>query len=148
MKNPRLKLLALVAAITAGVMALPLHAQQAADAVKPASESPAAENPDLSDTAALIAKANAAAAAAAAGKPSAKTDDEATVAKKAKQFGWRPESQNGKTVYCRNDAEVGSRFATKRCVGDSQLATLIEQAEFDKDQLKQRGCGGNCGSSK
>jgi hypothetical protein len=149
MRNRNLQQLLLVTAIAGGAMTLPLHAQQATDTAKPApAADSAADNADLSATAALIAKANAAAAAASAGKPSEKTDDEAVMSKKAKQFGWRPEVQKGTTVYCRNDAEVGSRFSTKRCVGESQLATLIEQAEFDKDQLKQRGCGGNCGSSK
>jgi hypothetical protein len=135
-------------------MALPVYAQQAAEPAKvapptqpstTASDTSASDNAEAAATAAAIAKANAAAAAAAAGKPTAKLLDAASIAKKAKQTGWRPEVQNGNTVYCRNDAEVGSRFSTRRCVSEIQLANLIEQAEFDKDQLKQRGCGGNCG---
>jgi hypothetical protein len=140
--------------IGAAAVATPLFAQQATDAAKsapapqastPASDTSAADDADAAATAALIAKANAAAAGATAGKSAAKPLDATSVAKKAKQSGWSPEVQNGNAVYCRNDAEVGSRFSTRRCVSESQLATLIEQAEYDKDQLKQRGCGGNCG---
>jgi len=146
--------------ICAAAFAAPLYAQQASESAKsepaPQANTPAASatTPSASDsaaadteaaaTAALIAKANA--AAAAAGKSSTKTEGDNSIwIKKAKQTGWRAEVQNGNTVYCRNDAEVGSRFATRRCVGETQLANLMEQAEFDKDQLKQRGCGGNCG---
>jgi hypothetical protein len=152
---PTLRLKSIVLILAAAAAAAPAFAQQAADAPKtaPATEAPAANTtPDTaaSDaeaaaTAALIAKANATAAAAGAAKPSAKPTDAASIVKKAKQTGWRPEVHNGNTVYCRNDAEVGSRFSTRRCVSEIQLANIIEQAEFDKDQLKQRGCGGNCG---
>ena len=138
----------------AAAVALPVYAQQATEPEKaaPATQSSttatdttAADNAEAAATAAAIAKANAAAAAAGAAKPSGKPLDAATVVKKATQSGWRPEVQNGNTVYCRNDAEVGSRFSKRRCVSEMQLANLIEQAEFDKDQLKQRGCGGSCG---
>jgi hypothetical protein len=142
----------------AAAIALPAFAQQAvgpdkgAPATQPgtsatdttAADTTAADNAEAAATAAAIAKANAAAAAAGA-KSSAKPLDTATVVKKATQSGWRPEVQNGNTVYCRNDPEVGSRFTKRRCVSEMQLANLIEQAEFDKDQLKQRGCGGSCG---
>jgi hypothetical protein len=138
----------------AAAIALPVYAQQSAEAEKaapatqpstPAADTTASDNAEAAATAAAIAKANAAAAAAGAAKPSAKPTDAASIVKKAKQTGWRPEVHNGNTVYCRNDAEVGSRFSTRRCVSEIQLANIIEQAEFDKDQLKQRGCGGNCG---
>jgi len=141
----------------AAALALPVYAQQAVEPDKatpatqpiaPAADTTASDNAEAAATAAAIAKANAAAAAAGAAKPSVKPLDTATVVKKATQSGWRPEVQNGNTVYCRNDAEVGSRFTKRRCVSEIQLATLIEQAEFDRDQLKQRGCGGNCGGGK
>ena len=139
---------------SAAALALPVHAQQATEPEKAAptaqpsttaTDASASESAEAAATAAAIAKANAAAAAAGAAKPSAKPLDAATVVKKATQSGWRPEVQNGNTVYCRNDPEVGSRFTKRRCVSEMQLANLIEQAEFDKDQLKQRGCGGSCG---
>ena len=128
----------------------PAKTAPATQPASPATESPAtdtaaSDNAEAAATAAAIAKATAAAAAAGAAKSSAKPLDAATIVKKATQSGWRPEVKNGNTVYCRNDAEVGSRFTTRRCVSEMQLANLLEQAEFDKDQLKQRGCGGSCG---
>jgi hypothetical protein len=126
-------------------------AQQAPDATKtPAtSSSTAASSSDSADaeaaaTAAMIAKANAAAAAAAAHAPT-KITDEATLAKMAKKAGWHTEVQNGTTLYCRESADVGTRFSSKKCATPTQLAVVLEQQEYEKDQLKQRGCGGNCG---
>jgi hypothetical protein len=152
----RILLLVLSCAIaTAGGIA---SAQQASDAAKtPATSSPApaapsptaASNSDSADaeaaaTAAMIAKANAAAAAAAAKSPP-KITDEVTLAKMAKKAGWHPEVQNGTTFYCQESVDVGSRFSTKKCGTLMQVAVVLEQQQFEKDQLKQRGCGGNCG---
>jgi hypothetical protein len=136
----------------------PVSAQQPPDAAKtpPAAQtenSTAASNAasdadDAAATAALIAKANAAAAKAAASAP-AKAANEASVAKKAREAGWRPEAHNGETVYCRDDAQVGSRFPTRRCVHESQLLVLLDQAQADKDSLKSVGCsGGACSAGK
>jgi hypothetical protein len=33
-----------------------------------------------------------------------------------------------------------------RCANEARLAVILEQQEFERDQLKQRGCGGNCGA--
>jgi hypothetical protein len=142
-----------VVSILAAAAAAPVYAQQAADAPKsaPAAEAPAADtaadtaasDAEAAATAALIAKANANAAAAGKTKPAPL--DATTFAKKVKQGGWRPEVKGGATVYCRDAQEVGSRFTTHRCMTEVQLAGLIEQQEFEKDQLRQRSCGGSCG---
>jgi hypothetical protein len=113
-----------------------------------ASSSAAASSADSADaeaaaTAALIAKANAAAASAAARSP-AKITDEATFAKTAKKAGWRTEVQNGTTYYCKQITDTGSRFSTKHCATSTQLAVVLEQQQFEKDQLGLHGCGGNC----
>jgi hypothetical protein len=135
--------------------ALPVCAQQASDAEKtpPAGQqnsTPAsnASSDDAAATAALIAKANAAAAKAATSASSKATSD-ASLSKKAREAGWRPEAHNGETVYCRDDAQVGSRFATRRCVHENQLLVLLDQAQADKDSLKSVGCnGGACSAGK
>ena len=125
-------------------------AQTASEAVKtPATpNSTAASSSDSADaeaaaTAALIAKANAAAAAAAAKSP-AKITDEATFAKTAKKAGWHSEVQNGTTYYCKQITETGTHFSTKHCATSTQLAVVLEQQQFEKDQLGLHGCGGNC----
>lgn len=134
-------------------MVSPAFAQRAADAAKPAPTTQSETKTDTNTsspndaeaaaTAAAIAKAN---AAAAGGKSAtAKATDDAAFAKKAKSFGWHPEDRQGVTVYCREAAVVGSRFTEKKCAKGSQLALILEQQEYVRDQLKQRGCGGNCG---
>jgi hypothetical protein len=145
------KILSLILASAIACTGGSASAQQAPDATKtPASSSStAASSSDSADaeaaaTAAMIAKANAAAAAAAAHAPT-KITDEATLAKMAKKAGWHTEVQNGSTFYCRESADVGTRFSTKKCATPAQLAVVLEQQEYEKDQLKQRGCGGNCG---
>ena len=156
----------LVSAIAAA--AGPVGAQQASDAAKtaPAAQtqnstaatqtesSTAASNAasdadDAAAAAAMIAKANAAAAKAAASAP-AKAGNTASVSKQAREAGWRPEGHNGETVYCRDDPTVGSRFSTRRCVHEDQLLVLLEQAQFERDALKNGSCGtggGTCAPS-
>jgi hypothetical protein len=143
----------LVSAIAMGAACA--TAQQASDAAETrtanASQTTAAnktsDDADAATTAAIIAKANAAAAKAATTAANKDAGD-AALAKKAIQFGWRPETQHGNSVYCRDDPVIGSRFKTRRCVGPVQLANLLEQAEFEKERLKQHACGGNCGSPR
>jgi hypothetical protein len=143
--------LVIVSAIAA--MISPAFAQQASDAAKTApatqtetntdANTPTPADAEAAATAAAIAKAN---AAAASGKsPTAKPTDDAAFAKKAKDFGWQPEIRQGVTVYCREAPVIGSRFTEKKCANEARLALILEQQEFDRDQLKQRGCGGNCG---
>jgi hypothetical protein len=142
--------------ITATLVAItmPTHAQQAPEPAKvpgnsnPAAPAPApaqadvsAQDADAAAAVAAIAKANAAAAAS----EKSSSDSSAAIAKKAKEAGWRPEMRGDVTVYCHQDAEVGSRFTKKRCATESQLVSLLWRQEYDREQLKQRGCGGNCG---
>ncbi|MDP9008691.1 MAG: hypothetical protein M3N91_08290 [Pseudomonadota bacterium] len=120
----RLLVTAILVAIT-----VPIYAQQAPEPAKaPANSSPAA--PAQADISAQDADAAAAAAA---------------IAKKAKAAGWRPEMRSGVTVYCRQDAEVGSRFTKKRCATETQLAAVLERQEYEREQFRLRGCGGHCG---
>jgi uncharacterized iron-regulated membrane protein len=146
----------LLCAFTAA--AVPVCAQQATDAEKtppaaqtqnstPASNA-ASDADDAAATAALIAKANAAAAKAAS-SASTKATNDASVSNRAREAGWRPEAHNGETVYCRDDPQVGSRFTTRRCVHESQLLVLLEQAQFEKDTLKGGACNGaSCSAGK
>jgi hypothetical protein len=143
----RFLMTATLVAITA-----PIYAQQTPEPAKaPANSNPAApaqadasaQDADAAAAAAAISKAKAAAAAEA--KPKSSSDGDAALAKKAKEAGWRPEVRSGVTVYCRQDAVVGSRFTQKRCAAEGQLAGILERQEYEREQLKQRGCGGSCG---
>jgi hypothetical protein len=160
MIQPQFKRLLITATLFA--ITVPTHAQQAPQQAPEPAKAPANSNPavptqadvsaqdaDAAAAVALIAKAKAAAAGnGKSSSDSASPDSDAAIAKKAKEAGWRPEMRNGATVYCRQDAVVGSRFTQKRCATESQLAAVLERQEYEREQLKQRGCGGNCGSSK
>jgi hypothetical protein len=146
---------AFLAIAASAALVSPAFAQQAADAAKTApttqnetktdANAATSEDAEAAATAAAIAKANAAAASGGKSTTDKPTDD-AAFAKKAKSFGWHTEVRQGVTVYCREAPVIGSRFTEKKCAKQSQLAVLLEQQEFERDQLKQRGCGGNCGS--
>jgi hypothetical protein len=104
----------------------------------------AASSAETAATAAAIAKANAAAKQSTPTQ-SGKTEENKVFTKRAILAGWHPETQHGATVYCREEPILGSRFTKKLCGTQLQLAVVLEQQEFERDQLKQRGCGGNCG---
>ncbi len=59
--------------------------------------------------------------------------------KKAKDAGLKPEVRKGITVFCWEDANVGTRFKTKKCVGELQLDGVIEQREADREQMNRGG---------
>jgi hypothetical protein len=66
--------------------------------------------------------------------------------KKAKEAGLKPELHKGFTVFCWEDANIGSPFKTKKCVDENQVEELIAQRQAQKDALN-RG-GGNYAGSK
>jgi hypothetical protein len=139
----------LILTVALAIIAAPAFAQQSPEAAKPATPSSAAaadtsaEDAEAAAAIAAIAKAKAAAAKAPDGKSD--TGGDAPIAKKAKEFGWHPEVKRGVTVYCREAPVIGSRFTEKKCATDSQIAAYLQQQEFERDRLSQRGCGGNCG---
>lgn len=158
--NTKLCSMALLSAIAAA--AVPVYAQEPSDAAKAppaaqtqnqqtqnstAASNAAADADDAAATAALIAKANAEAAKAAS-SASTKATDDVSVAKRAKEAGWRPEAHKGETVYCREDATVGSRFSTRRCVNETQLLDVLQKAEYDREMMRNASCKGTCGSTK
>ncbi|HEX3395671.1 MAG TPA: hypothetical protein VHS76_03150 [Steroidobacteraceae bacterium] len=114
-------------------------------AQQPSTADDSASSVEAAAAAAAIAKANAAAAKQATPAQSGKPEENKAFTKRAVLAGWRPEVQHGTTMYCREQPIVGSRFTKKLCGTQLQLALVLEQQEFERDQLKQRGCGGNCG---
>jgi hypothetical protein len=81
-----------------------------------------------------VAPATAAPAAAADGA-------RAAMLKQARVRGYRQLERNGKTVYCRNEAELGSRFERTRCVDEDGLAAEMRAgSEATNDANSHRGC--------
>jgi hypothetical protein len=58
--------------------------------------------------------------------------------KKAKAAGLHAETRKGATVWCYEDANLGTRFTTKKCVDGSQLDALIAQRQAVRDNAMQR----------
>jgi hypothetical protein len=57
---------------------------------------------------------------------------------RAKAVGLRPEVRKGVIVYCWEDADIGTRFATKKCVDENALADKIRKLESQKLQIQQQ----------
>jgi hypothetical protein len=122
----------------------------------PAAAAPAAE---VDETAALIAKANAAAAAKAkavetvAATPGRKPAPSAEAVRKAKDYGFHAEMFSGKTFFCREDATVGTRIKDKRCIDANAFEDYAVQLQIARDTMKKDVCqggktgmlGGPCG---
>jgi hypothetical protein len=101
-----------------------------------AAASPAfAQQSSSSDQPASAAQAPPAAAPTGPAGPSAET------LKKAKSLGLKPEMHGGKQQYCYEDASVGSRFPTKKCVDENQLTDLIALREAVKENMRQSMTG-------
>jgi zona occludens toxin (predicted ATPase) len=137
------------------LLLLVIGAIAAAASMSRAQEAPeAASASDADDTAALIAKANAAAAAnaKAAETPAAapKTENEPTAdaRKKAQVYGFHAEIYNGKMMFCKDDATLGTRLASKKCMDTSQFEDYAVQLQIARDLMKQKATcqgGGLCG---
>jgi hypothetical protein len=73
--------------------------------------------------------------------PAAATSTAATSADKAKEGptdaeikamrsqGYKPHTQNGVTVYCRSERQIGSNFEKQTCGSASDIATLTNQSK-------------------
>jgi pyruvate dehydrogenase E2 component (dihydrolipoamide acetyltransferase) len=86
------------------------------------------------------------AAAAPAATPAAAPAAAATVAavppetlKKALQVGLRPRQRKGTTMYCKDYAEIGTRFETEHCYPASELDTVIQKLAETQAMRRQAG---------
>jgi hypothetical protein len=52
-------------------------------------------------------------------------------------MGLHAEVHNGATQYCWEDANLGTRFPTKKCVGEDQLNTLVAQRQATQDNMRR-----------
>jgi hypothetical protein len=114
---------------------------------------------ETDDTAALIAQANANAAANAKAEAAASVVKEPSAAalKRALQYGFHAEVYDGKTLFCRDDAVLGTRIPSKRCMDYEnfedygRMLQIARDLMRDKNQCqggaatKTKGLGGICG---
>src|ERR1700753_3251616 len=57
--------------------------------------------------------------------------------RRARSVGLRPEVRKGMTVYCWKDADLKTRFETKKCVDENNLLQMIEVLERQRRELQQ-----------
>lgn len=154
-----------IAGMLAAASAPPVLAQQSPDTTPsvtaPASApaATAATSSEADETAALIARANAAAAAKGqavgnmATAHAAKAPPTAEAVKKAREYGFHAEVFRGKAYFCREDATVGTRIKATRCIDADQFEDYAVQLQIARDTMKKDVCqggktgmlGGPCG---
>jgi ABC-type transport system substrate-binding protein len=114
----------------------------------PSTTSAAAPASEADDPATLIAKANAAAAATAKAVEippnTAVVAHEPTAAarKKAADFGFHSEMYSGKTFFCKDDATVGTRIASKKCIDPDNFEDYAIQMQIARDTMPKDVCQG------
>lgn len=71
---------------------------------------------------------------------------DAALLKQIKAMGWKPEkSGNGVTVYCRSEAPLGTRFATKRCSSAEDIERLARDSREALGHAQRQGTARNPG---
>jgi hypothetical protein len=111
---------------------------------------------EADQTAALIARANAAAAANANARAASmsnnrsltKVEASADARKKASEFGFHAEVFNGNTMFCKEDAALGTRIKSKRCMSSFEFEDYAMQIKIAREQMQSNNqCqGGICGN--
>jgi hypothetical protein len=153
------KLAALIIAGSFAAASAPILAQQNPDSTPALTAAPAVATAtpasEAEDTAALIARANAAAAAkakvveTAAAAPAAKAGPTPQAVKKAQEYGFHPEVFSGRSMFCREEATVGTRIKAKHCINADQFEDYAIQLQIARDTMKKDVCqGGNTGMVK
>jgi len=83
----------------------------------------------------------AAPAAQASAAPAQPQGPSADVIKQARQAGYRMKTSHGNYYFCKEDADIGSRLATEKCIDSDTLALTLERQRMDKEQIKTLGQG-------
>jgi hypothetical protein len=105
--------------------------------------------PAAPETPAPASSTSAAPPAAAAASTAAPSGPSPEFLKKARSAGYKPETKSGVTQYCSSKAaEIGTHFETKRCYSESQLVSVLNAEQDQRDHLyKPQTCAGNGCSS-
>jgi len=136
-----------VKTMTLAFMAAPIFVSALSLAAEPnsavPSSAPTFATPAVAPLAAPPAKAPDAAhpaTAAAAATPTqpatvaAKLDTEAS-AKQAKTLGYTPRLRDGKTVYCKRDASIGTRLESLKCLTEDQMTAMWKRHVENQDSV-------------
>lgn len=98
---------------------------------------PAAAASPQAPVAATPAQAPAAATTSAApiGPKVAATTDAAATAKAAHALGYSPKQRNGKTVYCKPEAALGTRLQSMSCYSEEEITAVVRRSIENQDSL-------------
>jgi len=107
-----------------------------------------ASTPPAPAAAATAAPAAASTSAAPAAAPALSSQDAAV--KDALKHGYKVTAVNGNTMYCREEAVIGTRFPQRTCLNPDQLYQAMKDREAQQALYRQQTlCGGggvSCGS--
>jgi hypothetical protein len=70
------------------------------------------------------------------------------ITKKAQQAGFRAQLSKGAIMFCRNDAAIGTRISSTRCLTENEFDNYLVQLKYAQDNIKRAACGGNCNGAK
>ena len=63
--------------------------------------------------------------------------DTADFTKKAQDDGWSPMVRNGKVLYCKDEAPLGSRFPERTCLDRVAVQSMMLAEERQREQMRQ-----------
>jgi hypothetical protein len=70
------------------------------------------------------------------------------VRKKAQQVGFRAQLSKGAIMFCKDEAAIGTRISSTRCLTENEFDIYLVQLKYAQDNMQRPGCGGNCNGSK
>jgi hypothetical protein len=65
------------------------------------------------------------------------TAPSADTLKRARLAGYRPETSHGVARFCRQDNNLGTRFATKKCIDEDELHRVLDIHNQEQDSLRR-----------
>jgi len=127
-------------------MAAPVYAQQPAAAATPPAASNGTQAP--ADTSAIAPPVTQFTTSEAPAPTSAAKIPSPDTVKKAKDAGYRAKLRKGVTLFCKDEADIGTHFSTEHCINEDQLGLVLERAQAQRDQMTNHTCsnGGACNS--
>jgi hypothetical protein len=63
--------------------------------------------------------------------------DTADFTKEAQDDGWSPTVRNGKVLYCKDEAPLGSRFPERTCLDRVAVQSMMLAEERQREQMRQ-----------
>ena len=78
-------------------------------------------------------------------------NDPAAAKDAARTLGYQARKRNGATMYCRNEAVIGSRFRKEICIAEDRIADIVQRAINDQHMVEsiQRQCvNSTCGAKR